>query len=153
VSAAMSRLRILLVVVVACGMTALTGLIFRFLGAVDTDVPDPTWQRDFAAGVLLGAATQTGLVLSLWAGRKGPAARAFACLLMLPSFASCAFGGPTQILRWRWVEAVVWISVLATYSMQFARLYAAPSGLSRRLAAGNVSIAAPDTSREHGENR
>jgi hypothetical protein len=127
-------LRISLVVGAACYVTALAGLNFVVVGAF-TGTPETELQKDFAFGVLLGAATQLGLMLSLWTEEKGPIARTLSGLLMLPAFASFAAGNRGLLVQKGWLEAVVWSLVLAAYALQFARLGATPARLSRWLGA------------------
>ncbi|MBD0319239.1 MAG: hypothetical protein ICV87_02835 [Gemmatimonadetes bacterium] len=122
----MHWLRVLLVWGVALGMTAALAWLMVFLGAIDTDYPDPSWQSDLAGGVVFGAATQIGLLLSLWAERRGIAARAVTAVLMLPAVVSLASATTAHTMSAEWQGTALLLVALAVYLVQLRRLATRP---------------------------
>jgi hypothetical protein len=119
-------LRVLLVWGVALGMTAAVAGLMFFFGAIDTDYPDPSWQSDLAFGIVVGAATQLGLLLSLWTERRGIAARGLTAVLMLPAILSLFSALSAQTLAVEWLAATLLLACLAVYVVQLRRLATTP---------------------------
>jgi predicted permease len=125
-------LRVLLVWGVALGMAAALAWLMVFFGAIDTDHPDPSWQYDLTFGIVFGAATQSGLLLSLWAERRGTAARGVAAVLMLPATVSLPSSVAAQAYHAEGPGAALLLVALAVYLVQLWRLTRLPFPRMRR---------------------
>ena len=127
-------LRVLLVWGVALGLTAALAWLMVFFGAIDTDYPDPSWESDLADGIVFGATTQIGLLLSLWTERRGKVARGVTAVLMLPVTLYLAGSVIAQAQQAQWRGAALLLVALAVYLVQLWRLTRLPFPRMQRLA-------------------